>query len=82
MYRYNAILNEPLLIPRDTRWLSIAQIDTESSESNTDFVLLASREGDAKVSFYTQYGWITPSYDRPRRSPLKGYIRLTGTDVK
>jgi hypothetical protein len=71
VYRYNAVLEEPLLIPREAKWFSIVQIDPVLNENNSNFVLLASTEGDSKVSFSTQYGWITPSYDRPRRSPLR-----------
>jgi hypothetical protein len=82
IYRYNAVLTEPLLLPLHARWLAIAQLGVDSGEFNPNFVLLASRAGDTDVSFSTHYGWITPSYDRPRRSAPKGYLRLRGMDLE
>ena len=81
VYRYNAVLSSPLIIPSRAAWISILELNPESGDTNKDFVLHAStdkRDG-FEVVFNTQYGWLKPDYwQSPRRREPLVYMRLQG----
>lgn len=81
VYRYNAVLSSPLIIPENAAWISILELNAESGDTNQDFVLHASTDKRTgfEVVFKTQYGWLKPDYWKsPRRREPLVYMRLQG----